>query len=89
MELTVLQKKSDVLTLDNEAQYRGLPRCLVAQTFNKVECIHPLPDTLSVATDTRTSSPGFVDQTTATSAPEPPRFTNDAASTPARRSMVL
>ena len=72
---TVLQKKSNVLTLENEAQYRGLPPCSGSQSMIRVECIHPLQVTLPVATDATDVQTS--DQVTRDATEEPPESRAD------------
>ena len=82
---TVLQKKSNVLTLDNEAQYRSRAPCSGSQVVDKEECIPPLQVTLPVATDatdTQTPDPGSAAQTTVPSTSQVPQVTGDATEEP-------
>ena len=64
---TVLQKKSNILTLSSEAQYQGLGPCGGSQFVDKVDCIHPPQVTVPGETDTLTPNTGPVVQTTASS----------------------
>ena len=61
---TVLQKKSNILTLSSEAQYQGLGRCNGSQFVDKVDCIHPPQVTVP---NEKTPNNGPVVQTTASS----------------------
>ena len=64
---TVLQKKSNILTLSSEAQYQGLGRCIESQFVDKEDCIHPPQVTVPGVTDALTPNTGPVVQTTASS----------------------
>ena len=54
---TVLQKKSNILTLSSEAQYKGLGPCGGSQFVDKEDCIHPPQVTVPGVTDADTMTP--------------------------------
>ena len=54
---TVLQRKSNILTLSSEAQYQGLGRCGGSQFVDKVDCIHPPQVTVPGVSDADTTTP--------------------------------
>ena len=64
---TVLQRKSNILTLSSEAQYQGLGRCNGSQVVDKVDCIHPPQVTVPGVSDALTPNTGPMVQTTASS----------------------
>ena len=57
---TVLQKKSNILTLSSEAQYQGLGPCGGSQFVDKEDCIHPPQVTVPGVTDADTTTPNSV-----------------------------
>ena len=84
---TVLQKKSNILTLSSEAQYQGLGRCNGSQFVDKEDCIHPLQVTV---TDELTPNTGSVVQTTASSSnlSLTPQRTDGAMEEPGSKNMA-
>ena len=54
---TVLQKKSNILTLSSEAQYEGIGHCNGSQFVDKEDCIHPPQVTVPGVSDADTTTP--------------------------------